>query len=612
MNTTRSTKDTPEIPVLVELDTAIAALSQAPGMEEFQQRLASGLGELVRSLNLPGEPRVKVYIADNPRLIGVRVHGASLVYSTKIMEQLWLAMAPTDLHPLLAIPQLPGSAAPRAVWYQTYIDDLMNASGEADWTLAFDYLAALVTHIIAEQPASLVSRDQVEVFLQDGISQMGHVELAQTQEAIPQLEMLLKLLLDLGVSPSEPSRLLYVYLAGPALERSIADSMEAAFTRLRSNRIEIQIHPQDLPGYFLELVDGELLSVYDEQVDQVIQEVFRYLEEEIFEELGILLPDLVWAPSDKLRPGTISFKINHLSGTPFRALQPDELLVNETVDRLAQEGITSRLMINPTNQQKAAVVAKDQREPLESMGHATWDSPAYLVLALASEIRRLAARLLSLADVEYALAQLESNFPDLVHTVLSLFSFEDITRVLRGLLRERISIKDLRLILETLLQYDSILVDDGTFFLLDERLPVVEKTIPQETGQWSNYLKFIRSRIKEQFRNKFARGTNTLVAYLVDPKIEKRLLKLLSGTSNGDQEGTLSEVEREQILAAFRSEISYLPELVSLPVVITTLDVRPLLQEIVAPEFPELDVVSYAELSADLNIQPVARILLPA
>jgi type III secretion protein V len=61
-------------------------------------------------------------------------------------------------------------------------------------------------------------------------------------------------------------------------------------------------------------------------------------------------------------------------------------------------------------------------------------------------------------------------------------------------------------------------------------------------------------------------------------------------------------------LTVVRDEVGNLPPTAQNPVILTTQEVRLRLRKEVAHEFPHLNVLSYQELSPDMNIQPIARI----
>jgi type III secretion protein V len=98
--------------------------------------------------------------------------------------------------------------------------------------------------------------------------------------------------------------------------------------------------------------------------------------------------------------------------------------------------------------------------------------------------------------------------------------------------------------------------------------------------------------------HKYTRGGNTLVVYLIDRHSEGLLAKL----------SELDVAAETSIIKAVREEIDSLPPTAQTPVILTTMEVRRKLRKLVTLEFPHLAVLSYQELSPDMNIQPIARI----
>ena len=62
------------------------------------------------------------------------------------------------------------------------------------------------------------------------------------------------------------------------------------------------------------------------------------------------------------------------------------------------------------------------------------------------------------------------------------------------------------------------------------------------------------------------------------------------------------------IRKAVREEVGSLPPTAQNPVILTSTAVRRKLRRMLVHEFPRLAVLSYQELSPDMNIQPLARI----
>jgi type III secretion protein V len=126
-------------------------------------------------------------------------------------------------------------------------------------------------------------------------------------------------------------------------------------------------------------------------------------------------------------------------------------------------------------------------------------------------------------------------------------------------------------------------------------------------GDAPSLVSFVRAGLKREVGHKYARGTNTLVAYVLDAEIEALVSRQQKAPTDDD---ILDERDFDRIAEAIQTEIALLPSTAEVPVILTTETARPRLRELMAAEFPRVSVVSYTELVSELNVQPVARISL--
>lgn len=289
---------------------------------------------------------------------------------------------------------------------------------------------------------------------------------------------------------------------------------------------------------------------------------------------------------------------------PFVGLRSDQCLVNDTAERMAQEyHVQAHPVVNPATGLPGAVTALNNKQSLEAKGLTTWDSMGYLTLCFAETLRKRGACFIDCKIVGDQLKRLEIAFPAVVRAAKARFSVEEITRVLRGLAVEVIPIRNLVLILERLLDYEYCCNPSIAPAILNDYLLTNSHWDPARRNDPVSLLSFIRAGLKRQISNQYARGTTTMVVYLLDPEIERRLANFHS--SQG-----LDEREHDRILDALRDELTFLPPTAQVPVILTSIDVRLALRQLLAQEFPRLSVVCYQELMPDLNIMPIARILL--
>ena len=67
-----------------------------------------------------------------------------------------------------------------------------------------------------------------------------------------------------------------------------------------------------------------------------------------------------------------------------------------------------------------------------------------------------------------------------------------------------------------------------------------------------------------------------------------------------------------QLIAAIKNVIGVVQQHALPPVILAPMDIRRFMRKIVERDFPELAVLSYQELTASANVQPLERIKLAA
>jgi hypothetical protein len=332
---------------------------------------------------------------------------------------------------------------------------------------------------------------------------------------------------------------------------------------------------------------------------QTFLQRLRMMSDGLFYELGGLFAPCHVRPVDDIAGQKARVCINDARCYDIPVIGPEELLVNATGDRLVLLGVAGREARNPANGEECAIVPASARHACEDAGLTTWDEADCIVLATSSVLRRNASSLLPLDVVEYSLNTLSEAFPAITRRL----PVERVARVLRFLLDEEISIRNLRGILETLLLPLPVSnADFGTYIAFaggNFRPPVawVDATVERDTVMLGEA---VRADMRRYISHKYTRGANTLIVYLLDRDIEFRLR----------QDRPLSDAERAEFIGAVEMEVGSLPPTSQNPVILTTNEVRARTRREVEREFPYLAVLSYQELSPDMNIQPIARISL--
>lgn len=320
----------------------------------------------------------------------------------------------------------------------------------------------------------------------------------------------------------------------------------------------------------------------------------------LFYELGVLLPPLSFTYGENLEVAEFRIRINRVRGAPQCGIRAEETLVNDTVDRLRLINVDARAAVNPANGNEVAVISCEYAEICEQSGLTTWDAPAFMILSVSALLRQSAATLFTIAHAEHMLQQLDQAFPMAVYNVLERYPVLTVTRVLRNLVREEISIRDLRSILEALLEINGTIDVDHSRYIVS--LPrEYRPTISNRPGgglEPADLTEAVRRALRRLITHKFSRGSGTLVVYLTDAALDARMVEA----------SPLDEVERDQLATNIASELGTLPVMSQTPVLLTTESVRARLRREIENTLPRLAVLSFQELSPDINIQPIGRI----
>jgi hypothetical protein len=374
------------------------------------------------------------------------------------------------------------------------------------------------------------------------------------------------------VSPDDP--LAAGLSLGLAVRTDAPDALRLALQvegELRERRLdELASPPLDL------MIEPRYLRTLTTEADG--GGLFPSMRDELFVELGVQFPAMHACPDATLRPRGFAFRVNALRTVPLIGLEPDTIFVNDTAERLKQLSVDAVPSANPATHQPGAIVSSRHKEMLEAAGLTTWDALGFYLLALAAMIRDRAHTLVTYQATQDMLADLARAFPDTVSAVATGHVTPPVVLppLLRALLAEGISVRNLRRILESLHRHD---------------------IAPETTGGLDLHA-FVRAGLSDLIAAKTTRGARTVFAYLVDPAFEREL---------SESDGIDSPVA-EEFRQALHTETGFLPPTSQIPAILTQQRSRTAVRDAIRLEFPHLSVFCYQDLPPDCNVQPIARI----
>jgi len=590
----------------IELTLAaeLGALAQArqPAGERTAEAVRKVLGELVGSLGIPGSVSVSLAVGPNASdqpWLGVNVGDRACRYPGALLARVrsYVTAQPVAFDP---------NAQATLAWLREVV-----SSGTDDGLgQAIEFIAVACAQIVKLQPECLFNAAQGAAFAVaiPPVERMPDLErrMAEDKGCLRALRKVL----SLGVSLGDRDRVSEIMAAGLEGDRTWDQIAEDLIDALAPDEIEIR-----MPREYLRLLTtldpgaggGPEASTTSSGSDSR-DKLFPMMRDNLFYELGWRFPDFRVVCDEKLKAGTFAFRLNHLTTMPYVALHADQCLVNETVKRLKPLHIAAIPTTYPPDGREAAIIDTMTRSVAQGARLTTWDAFDYLILCLSADLRATSPRFVLRRTTEHVLQQLDPAIPALIRAARRKFSLEQITQVLREMLAEQVSVRNMRLILECMCDYDYIIADTHQHIIFDDRLSVSRKPNADWLCEATQIAALVRSGLKRQLSHQYTRGASTLVVYLLDPVIERTIGAAVAPDARTGAAPPLSVADQERLLAAVREELHIAPHEGNPPAVLTTQDVRGAVRQMLAHEFPTLPVLAYQELSPDMNIQPIARI----
>jgi type III secretion protein V len=198
-------------------------------------------------------------------------------------------------------------------------------------------------------------------------------------------------------------------------------------------------------------------------------------------------------------------------------------------------------------------------------------------------LRKHAAEFIGIQETRQLLAAMEENFAELVKETHRVMPIQKIAEILQRLVSEDISIRDMRAVLEALVEWAQ---KEKDTVLLTE---------------------YVRIALKRYISYKYSNAQNFLPAYLLAPNVEDMIRDAIRQTASGSYL-SLDPEKSQALVESVQRTVGNLTTTVARPVLLTSMDIRRYVRKLMEQELYLLPVLSYQELTTDVNVQPLARI----
>jgi flagellar biosynthesis protein FlhA len=313
-------------------------------------------------------------------------------------------------------------------------------------------------------------------------------------------------------------------------------------------------------------------------IDRIV--IFR---RQYAQEMGLVIPSIRLRDSSSLNTNQYVIKIKgeevakgEILVDYYLALEPPNL--EKEID-----GIDT---IEPAYGIPSKWITVDKKEMAEIYGY-TVDPLSVMLTHLSETVKKHAHELLNRQEVVRLVDNMKKQSPELVDELIPpLISYGNFQKILTNLLKEGIPIKDMETIMETIVD-SSMTVRD-----LD--------TITEN----------IRVALKRTITRRFCEG-NSMKVVTLDAELEKNIITSLTNGDHG-MYLALSPDVMQSVISQMSDEVKKFQELGQSPVVLTSQVVRLHFYRLIEQFFPDVYVLSFNEISNNVQIQAVGNIMMQA
>lgn len=332
-----------------------------------------------------------------------------------------------------------------------------------------------------------------------------------------------------------------------------------------------------------------LFPLVDKEKGAEILERITKIRREEAHDLGLVVPPIHIIDQMELEPEEYSFKIRGIEVGRSR-LKIGYYMCLNTGNVPKDKIIVGEQTRDPAFGMEAIWLPESRKLEAEKAGYAVIDLPTILATHLTELIKRHAANILTRQEVKNIVEKIRESNPVVVDEVMSgehKFTYGEIEAVLKNLLAEQVSIRNMVTILETLGDYGKITRD---IWQLSEK---------------------VREALGAQICSQYVDKNKVLHVMNLSQELSQKILEHRAEVPGKKPFVAFDPVDARRFISAMGKYISAVRDRNFLPIVLCPDEVRLLVKSATEREIPGLVVLSIGEVMAagpDIKVEALGEI----
>ena len=370
------------------------------------------------------------------------------------------------------------------------------------------------------------------------------------------------------------------YMASKAQSEELPTEEPSDETVIEDEKIESFLHPDP---FEIEIGYGLIPLVDVNQGGNLLNRIST-IRKSLAIELGIIVPPIRIRDNIQLGSSEYTFIIHDVEVVKGEVMLDYYLVLNPD-DSIDLVGVDTT---EPTFGLPARWISSEQKERAEAAGLTVVEPPAVIATHLMEVLKANAWKLFDRQETQRMLDHLKETHSAVVEGLVpDLLPLGIVTQVLKNLLKEKIPVRNLVIILETLADYAAITKDADTL------------------------TEYVRISMADTITNVFKNGKSDIAVTTFDSRLEDQIMDVIKEGKGNSRNLGLTPAQVNTLFKSIGENIEKMVLDNRRPAILVSPQIRRYVRSFIEPVLPDVSVLSFSELTSDTNLNTVGSINYP-